>query len=281
MKKLNIFLLSLVTASLFIGCDGEEETEVLKNRAIAGTSITIDGSGKVQGEPADLDDLSNSDVNILLSTLNMDINVGSIEDASIIENYEVVKQYNGGTEISVGTFESLPASVNLTEVSEFLDGTSVTEGDLRIGDVFTFTVKVNQTNGESYYFKSQSFNLVVNCYADLSGTYTVTNSLCGTGETGTIPPVTITETADGGWYLTIADGGFLQYCTRNTALVNDGNISVVCGEVQATSGNSFCGGYGIGCITGGTWDQETGVLVLELNDSYFENGDYTATYTRQ
>ena len=130
-------------------------------------------------------------------------------------------------------------------------------------------------------YKSQSFNITVNCFADLTGAYTVTNSQCGSGSSGTIPTVNISQTPDGNWYLETADGGLLQYCTSNTALVNDGTISVVCGQVQPSDNIAFCPDYGIGCITGGTWNQEDGILELELNDGFFGVGDYTATYVRQ
>src|SRR5690606_8529164 len=48
------------------------------------------------------------------------------------------------------------------------------------------------------------------CFADLRGTYADTNSYCGPGSTGTIPPIATTKNADGGWDLETADGGLLQ-----------------------------------------------------------------------
>lgn len=279
MKKINILLASLFVASLTIGCNDEDEAEVFQNRVIAGVSISIDGEGSLQGVPANPDDLGNSTVDFSVSTLNMHVEKANIEDESTISGYEVIKQFNGGEEISVATYESLPFDVNLTELSQFTEGTGVSADNLRIGDVFKFAVKVHHDSGESYVYNDQAFNLQVNCFADLSGTYTVTNSYCGGGSTGTIPSVKITKTPDGNWTLETADGGLLQYCTQNTTLTNAGTISVVCGEVSGTT--DFCGSNGIGCIVGGSWDQETGVLTLELDDTFFGIGGYTATYTRQ
>lgn len=279
MKKINILLASLFIASLTIGCDDEDEAEVFQNRAIAGVAISIDGEGAIQGVPANPDDLDNSTVDFSVNTLKMHVEKAAAEDESIISGYEVVKQFNGGEEISVGTFESLPFDVNLTELSQFLEGTGASDTDLKIGDVFKFTVKVIHNDGEAYLYNSQAFNIQVNCFADLSGTYTVTNSYCGEGSTGTIPSVEISKTPDGNWVLETADGGLLQYCTQNTTLTNGGTISVVCGEVSGTT--DFCASNGIGCIVGGSWDQETGVLTLELDDTFFGIGGYTATYTRQ
>lgn len=279
MKKIKLFLSALIVSVAFSSCDGEEEAQVLNNIDIAGVAIEIEGSGTLQGEPDDMDNLSDSNVNILTTELDMTVKMASSEDLGAISNFEVVKQFNGGSEISVGTFESLPFSVKLTELNQFLENTSVSEDDLRIGDLFTFKVRVNQKDGDSYQYLGEAFNLAINCFADLSGTYTVTNSVCGSGKTGTIPPIKITKTPDGNWKLDTADGGLLQYCTSNTSLVNGGTISVICGEVMPSSPD-FCGSNGIGCITGGTWNQETGVLELKLNDTFFGNGDYTATYTR-
>lgn len=118
-------------------------------------------------------------------------------------------------------------------------------------------------------------SIIYNCPSDLTGTYTMTNDVCAP----TVEGITIEADGDGGWYLSVADGGLLASCTSNTGLVNDGNISVVCGEVTEGS-SAFCSSDGIGCVTGGTWDEDTGVLVLELNDALFGAGDYTGTYTR-
>src|SRR5690606_37716890 len=267
MKKINIFLASLFIASFTIGCNDEDEAEVFQNRAISGVSISIDGEGALQGVPANPDDLGNSTVDFSVNNLKMHVDKANVEDESLISGFEVVKQFNGGEEITVASYESLPFDVNLTELSQFLEGTGVSESDLTIGDVFKFTVKVIHNDGESYLYNGQAFNIQVNCFADLTGTYTVTNSYCGAGSTGTIPPVKISKTPDGNWVLETADGGLLQYCTSNTTLTNAGTISVVCGEVSGTT--DFCGSNGIGCIVGGSWDQETGVLTLELDDTFF------------
>lgn len=114
------------------------------------------------------------------------------------------------------------------------------------------------------------------CFADLSGTYTMTNSVCD----AEVTDVTITANDDGGWDLSTADGGLLQYCTSNTGLQNNGSIIVVCGEVLANSDFGFCGSNGIGCITGGAWDAETGILTLKHNDTFFGVGGYTSEYVR-
>ena len=118
-------------------------------------------------------------------------------------------------------------------------------------------------------------SIIYNCLSDLTGTYTMTNDVCAP----TVEGITIEADGNGGWYLSVADGGLLASCTSNTGLVNDGTISVVCGEV--TEGTvAFCTSNGIGCVTGGSWDGDAGILILQLNDTLFGVGDYTGTYTR-
>ncbi len=280
MKRIKLLWLILICVSLLTGCDSEEEAQVLQERDTAGVLIDISGSGGVQGIPQTPENLENSVVDFNVNTIEMNVEKISGTETEI-SKFEIVKQFNGGAEISMGSFESVPFTFSLTSLSEFVEETGVSAEELRIGDVFTFTVKVHQIDGDVYQYSNQSFNLTVNCFADLSGAYTVSNSVCGAGSTGTIPTINISQTPDGNWYLETADGGLLQYCTSNTALVNDGTISVVCGEVLPTSSLAFCPDYGIGCITGGTWDQESGILELELNDDFFGNGEYTATYIRQ
>jgi hypothetical protein len=280
MKRIKNLSLTFILLAIFTGCDSEEEAEVLQERDTAGVLIDISGSGSVLGVPQTPEDLDNSTVDFNVNALEMSVDkISGVE--SEIEKFEIVKQFNGGEEISMGEFESVPFTFSLSSLDEFTNQIGATADELRIGDIFTFTVKVHQTDGDVYQYSNQSFNLTVNCFADLSGSYKVTNSQCGEGSSGVIPLVNISQTPDGNWYLETADGGLLQYCTSNTALVNDGTISVVCGEVQPSSSLAFCPDYGIGCITGGTWDQENGILELELNDGFFGVGDYTATYVRQ
>src|SRR5690606_18140533 len=141
--------------------------EVFQNREIAGVAISIDGEGAIQGVPANPEDLANSTVDFSVNSLEMHVEKAATEDESIISGFEVVKQFNGGEEISVGTFESLPFDVKLTELSQFTEGTGVSADDLKIGDVFKFTVKVHHNDGKSYLYNGQAFNVQVNCFADL------------------------------------------------------------------------------------------------------------------
>ncbi len=276
MKKINILLVSLFIASLTIGCNDEDEAEVFQNRDIAGVDVALEGYGTITGDPV------GDELMITSTALHMEVSAEAVEDSTLVSKYEVVKQFNGGPEVVVASYESLPFTLDLTELDQFLEGTSVSEENIKIGDEFTFKIKQHQTDGDIYVYAEPSFNITVNCFADVAGMYKVTNSYCGEGSTGTIPLVEIVGTPDGRWYLETGDGGLLQYCSSNTSYVNDATISIICGEVQATTSAPYCPApNGVGCITGGTWDEETGTLTLELTSDLWVGGAYTATYVKQ
>lgn len=115
------------------------------------------------------------------------------------------------------------------------------------------------------------------CFADLSGTYTVTNDFCFPSFS-----VDISQNPDGSWYASVLDGGFLHTCTSNTTLPNWGSFNEVCGVIQPSTNLRF-GSLGIGTVLGGTWDQENGVLIMQHEDTFFNGGPYSweSTYTRQ
>ncbi|WP_299254065.1 hypothetical protein [uncultured Lacinutrix sp.] len=127
---------------------------------------------------------------------------------------------------------------------------------------------------------SIEITFVYQCFADLSGTYMVTNDFCAPSFT-----TTISSDGAGGWYIGSADGGFLHQCTGNTTLLNAGTIVELCGDILPSGDLDFGtggSGNGIGDVLGGTWDAVNGVLVLNNQDVFFTGGPYlwTSTYTR-
>lgn len=148
-------------------------------------------------------------------------------------------------------------------------------------------LNVSTTSGDGSVIASGR-SLVVNmlylCFADLSGTYLVTNDYCGPGNpNGNLPyTVTITQNSDGSWYSTVADGAFLNGCTGNVTLENYGSFNEVCGVIQPSTDLRY-GSLGIGTILGGSWDQDNGILTMRHQDVFFSGGPYAweSTYTRQ
>lgn len=145
---------------------------------------------------------------------------------------------------------------------------------LNVEDVNGNNVIVNGRTG------TVTLTIIYQCFADLGGTYSVTNDFCAPNFTTTIAP-----DGSGGWLIGSADGGFLHQCTSNTSLLNPGNIVELCGDILPSTALQFGsdGGYGIGDILGGTWDQDAGILTMQHQDVFFNGGPYnwTSVYTRQ
>lgn len=128
--------------------------------------------------------------------------------------------------------------------------------------------------------KTSTISIIYQCFADLSGTYMVTNDFCSPSF-----EATITANSDGSWHISSADGGFLHQCTGNAGLLNAGNISELCGEILPSTDLDYGtnAGYGIGDILGGTWDPVTETLTMNHRDVFFGGGPYewTSTYVKQ
>lgn len=204
-------------------------------------------------------------------TVTFEVDPSSTAEAGV--NYELT----GGNTATLNSSNNFSAMIPVTVYTEGVEPPTVESLVLKITDVSISggagNVVVNEKN------ESTTVNLSYVCAADLTGTYTITNSACSPASP--YNETTIEPDGSGGWLIARADGALLQGCTSNTSLEQPAHIIVVCGEVEVTEQPSFCDGYGIGCISGGTWDEENGVLTLQLNDAFFGVGDYTATYTRQ
>jgi hypothetical protein len=188
-----------------------------------------------------------------------------------------------------GTHFTLPNStITLTADQDYLGSfpiTIITDG---ITPPLTKTLILNideiSTSADDVVISGNKNQVTItinySCYADLTGTYSVTNDFCGSSGT-----TTITMNEDGSWHLGTADGFWLDQCTGNAGLLNAGNIMVVCGEVLPSTDldyGSDSGSYSIGDITGGSWDPDTGTLILHNTDHFFNGGPYswTSTYVR-
>ena len=131
--------------------------------------------------------------------------------------------------------------------------------------------------------KSTTLTIIYQCFADLSGTYLVTNDYCPDSLNQNM--TTITQNSDGSWRFGTADGYWLDSCTGNAGLFNGGNVVELCGEILPTGNLDYgtAGGFGIGDILGGTWDAENGIITMQHKETIFPGGtrNCTSTYTRQ
>ncbi|AUC82345.1 hypothetical protein [Lacinutrix sp. Bg11-31] len=273
-------LLGLLTIALMVFSCTDDYSEAIEVSGNAGflVDVSTQSSGALLGSPETGTPIADAPVTV--SEAALDLNVLLVAgDLSTVSEVKITKQINNGTISVVAQSTTLPLNVSISSIAEFLQGSGLTESDLRIGDVVKFVVQVVKTDGQVYQFDNQGrFNLTLNCSSDLTGTYVMTNTVCASSEM-----VTISQNSDGTWALSQADGGLLQFCSSNTTFVNPGTIEVGCGGiVTSTEGAQYCGSNGIGCITGGSWDQNSGVLTLDNTNTFFTwaASSYTSTYVR-
>lgn len=151
-------------------------------------------------------------------------------------------------------------------------------------ETLVLNISAVNANGQNVLVSGNKNKVIItisySCFADLSGTYLVTNDWCAPSEIETI-----IANADGSWNLSSADGRWLSRCTGNTTLPNPGNIFVVCGVVLPSTDLEYGtdGGFGIGDILDGSWDPVTGVLTMDHIETFFNGGprEWTSTYIRQ
>jgi hypothetical protein len=168
--KITQFSIMILLMLAFKACVNPEDLTT-KDAKLGGGIVTIDGTaGKLTGVPDPATD------EVTISDVNLSMTVDKKTGGSGVASYEIVKQYNGGSEITVESFNSLPHTTELNTIGQFLDGTGEGASDIRIGDVFTFSVKMTLNDGRIIYASSNTgvYKIVVNCSSDLAGTYTVT-----------------------------------------------------------------------------------------------------------
>ncbi len=219
----------------------------------------------------------NANVNIQLEGPNL---VGFTEDVNLTISVDA-----GNTTAIEGVHYTLNnTSITLTAANNYLGVIPVnviTDGivpPLAVAPILTFKFASADGTNVIASGKATALTLIYQCFADMSGTFLVTNSLgCGISKT-----TTITQNADGSWRFGTADGFFLDSCTTNSGLLNGGNIVELCGEILAT-GDLDYGSLGVGTITGGTWDAENGIVTLNNINTWTTNfpPDWVSTYTRQ
>jgi hypothetical protein len=284
MKKMKNILKMFVLLAFIYSCEDNADYDVDNLTATATTggaivAVNVNSDGKLLGAPSS-SDLTTATV--AFSNTSLELELILMSGGQDVAGYELVKSLNNGPEVVVSSTATLPLSLTYSTLDEYINGLGVTESDLRIGDVISFRTKMTKTDGSVSYAGPQdgNFNVTINCSADLSGTYMVTNDAC-------MPTyiTTITANADGTWYIDSGDGAFLHLCTGNSTLINWSEITVVCGNVLATDQVRFGGvsGNNIGNIGGGVWDGVNGVLTMSHTQTFTANwpGSWNSTYTRQ
>jgi hypothetical protein len=273
--------IQVVSMSLIILVACNQSDDVVTSNAKEGAFLSVKGStGQLAGAPESGVELKDAEIDFELANLTYKPTLtNGADDVSEL----VVKKTFKGKTVEIDRTSEKSLLVEYSQLSDFLDGfDGVTPSSLRVGDVVVFQTYIIMKDGRELVNNSAALNIQVSCVADLSGTYSVTNTSCPNDPDFPIT-VTITKNSDGSYHLTSADGGFLHACTANVTLINSGDIVEQCGTILPSDKLDFVQGYNIGNITGGTWDAATGILILNHTQEYFtaRPGEWTSTYVRQ
>lgn len=276
-----------ILASVFILSACNNADDLMTADAQEGAVLNISGSsGSLAGAPEAGMELDEAEIDFQLAELNY--NIAFVGNSGMnVSKLVVTKTYGGQTVQVAEAAGGVDGTINVSysTIADFLDGfTGVAITDFRIGDVVAFETTIVMDDGRELSYPAGNLNIGISCLADLTGTYSVTNSGC---DNANFPfEVEITKNADGTWALSSADGGFLHRCTGNSTLVNAGNITEQCGVILFSGDLDFgsAGGtYDIGDISGGTWDAVTGTLTMDHSQTFTGNwaSEWTSTYVRQ
>lgn len=267
---LRIFLFAIITGISFsCSVDDNVENLVPAEEADLGSLIELSGVGKILGAPLDPSDLENSAVNIQQFEVSVDVS-GVYQDISDdVVTYQIFKQLNGGEKISLGSFEDLANTYEVASLEELLSGFNVTSQDLRIGDTFTFSVEMLQTNGQ-VYASSKRFNVVVNCLSNLAGTYTNPNL---PGENATAEVI---ETAAGVYEVSCMP--YLGFSGGTVCISFE--MTDTCGTLELVGGELVEAGYE---LEGGGVVNPDGsfTITYKVPGTDFDFTDRPSTYTPQ
>ncbi len=173
-NTIKIFVLFLTVTLL--SCKQDYTDHMTGDAADGGAIIEIlpTSSGKVLGVPLS-SDLETTPLNITDNELNLQVALKF--GGQDVSNYEVIKYFNGGSPTVVATSPNLPITINYTTLSDFLDGTGVTNpSDLRIGDTFDFVTKVIKNDGSEVFPVNGKYSVTVSCSSNLVATYDVTTT---------------------------------------------------------------------------------------------------------
>jgi hypothetical protein len=234
-----------------------------------------------------------SDGNEYIFDIRVQVKGPTLEAMSGDVTFSVAVDASASTAIEGTHYRLTSNTMTLTSSNNYLGIlpiTVITDGIIPPLDVAPIlTLVVTDASGNNIVANGDKLKLtfVYQCFADMSGTYLVTNDGCGT--TGSCYPAggiytEITANPDGSWHIDIGDGGFLGYsCTGNCGLDNFANIVELCGDILPSNDLDFADCCSIGNIVSGSWDAENGILTMSHTQEFTGNwaGAWNSTYTRQ
>jgi len=168
-KYISILGLSLA-AMMFVVTGCNESVDNITADAKEGAVTDMGTStGKVLGSP----DAATGVVTFL--DVAVDYAVDVTATGTGVNSLNIVKEVSGqGSKVTIENPSTWPYTLSYSSISEVLDGTGVSEGDLRIGDVITVWTEINMADGRVLVNNSTKLIMTIQCLSDLEGTYAMT-----------------------------------------------------------------------------------------------------------
>ncbi len=178
----NLFILA---ALVFIGTSCNDEPIVNKAE---------DDLFSVGGTIVNYANITNGGFYNLLDRENTSVGFDLSSAGESIDGITVMKSLNGGDEVELGTFSSLPSILDIS-LAEAVEGLGVTIDDVMVGDVISYAFVMNNTGQRS----GKVLQIPCTCPSDLGGTYAYESLSYWCGEAGATGEITFTA-AGGGEY---------------------------------------------------------------------------------
>ena len=262
-RHINISIVTLIILMVF-ACDTNEDELMQSYR-----------TGAVFPEITEV----NSSFFNILDVDNAYINFTTTVDMEQAESITIEKTFRGN-KTELGTFTSVPVSVNVTAEEAVADIDGISVGDLELGDVFLFEVVVTSKSG----LRTRSnviMNAPVACKSDLGSTYSYSTVVTSVGVGGDIGgcnnPVTGEGefVEDGAGFYRISDATFGQYdCAWGDTPAAGVTLTDVCNTLTTGGSDQYGLIYTFFIVSNDGTDLE-----LEWSNDYDDKGVSILTRT--
>ncbi|MDO6597855.1 hypothetical protein Q4512_13095 [Oceanihabitans sp. 2_MG-2023] len=288
MKNLkNIFKILTITLLVF-SCDSDDSESITASSTAGFLVDNNDSSGVILGIPESGADLSDASIDFTVTDLDFDLKLefGTLEG---VEKIQIVKTHTSGDAVSdeviAAETTTLPFNLIYSSIADYTSGLTLASESIRIGDEFTFRVKLFKTDGSIAYFNDAlgTFSVIVNCASDLSGTYDVTTL---NNTSGFIRPQgieQIVEVSPGYYYAATTGTWVLGGLGVAPAATQGYNFQDTCNTITVPEQKLAQGFYGNDVFSHADGMVQANGDIVAIYTVTFDagNNEYTSTYVKQ
>ncbi|WP_452228653.1 MULTISPECIES: hypothetical protein [unclassified Lacinutrix] len=296
MKNLKNILRILTIALVVVSCDSDD-SESIEASAVAGFTIdNNDSSGVILGIPASGLPLSDADIDFTSTNLDFDLklrfgSLAGIEKVQVVKTHTAHETVDGelvdivSEEAVAAETTTLPFNVIYSSIDDYTSGLSLASNAIRIGDVFTFRVKLFKSDGSVIYFNDEfgTFKVIVNCASNLAGTYSVTSTNTTTGFIRVQGIETITEVSPGYYYAQTPGTWTLGGLGTAPAATQGYNFQDTCNIITVPAQKLAQGFYSNDVFSHADGQVQANGDIVTIYTITFDagNNEYSSTYVKQ